>query len=84
MEPLIGVVHGSSIQFTDNLGLPEGQQVEVSVRVVVPSAHKPGDGFRRCAGALADDWSERDDEILAEIERSRSMWRDPILDDLAE
>jgi len=35
------------------------------------SQGKWGEGLRRCAGALADDWTEQDDKILDEIYQSR-------------
>ncbi|MBI3269061.1 MAG: hypothetical protein HYZ53_08560 [Planctomycetes bacterium] len=65
-----GVVQGKTIRFDQDLGIDEGQEVEVQVRTVTsPTAW--GDGLRRCAGAMADVWSEEDDRILAEIHESR-------------
>ena len=63
-----GVVRGKTIQLDEDLGVAEGQQVEVQVRVVAAAANS-GDGLRRCAGALADDphW----DSIMAEIHADR-------------
>jgi hypothetical protein len=63
-----GVVHGKTIQLDEDLGVAEGQQVEVQVRLVTAAAHS-GDGLGRCAGALADDthW----DAIMSEIHEDR-------------
>jgi hypothetical protein len=65
-----GRVHGKTIELSEDLGLAEGQEVEVSVRTL-PTAptRKAGDGLRRTEGALADDphW----DAIMEEIYRER-------------
>ena len=65
-----GVVHGKTIELTEELGVADGQQVELDVRLV-PVARQWGDGLRRCAGALAGEWTEEDDRILAEIHEDR-------------
>jgi hypothetical protein len=65
-----GKVRGQSIELSEDLGLMDGQEVEVSVRAVPESTgRKPGDGFLRTAGALADDphW----DAIMEEIYQDR-------------
>jgi len=55
------------------LGVAEGQEVEVQVKVITKVARTPGEGFLRTEGALADDteW----DSIMEEIhqERKRGM-----------
>ena len=67
-----GVVHGKTIQLAEDLGVAEGQAVEVQVKIL--SADKPwGEGIRRSAGALADEWTEEDDRILDEIYRERKQ-----------
>ena len=68
-----GKIHGKTIQVDADLGLPEGQDVEVRVRVVANSTDKPGEGFLRTEGALADD--EEWDAIMEEIYRSRKLER---------
>jgi hypothetical protein len=65
-----GKIHGRTIELDDDLGLAEGQQVEVQVKVV-PQQKPWGEGLRRCAGALANEWTEEDDRILEEIHRDR-------------
>ena len=48
----------------------KGRQVEVQVKVL-PETRPWGEGLRRCAGALAGEWTEEDDRILAEIHQDR-------------
>jgi len=65
-----GRVHGKTIELDEDLGVAEGQEVEVQVKVV-PSTKTWGEGLRRCAGALANEWTEEDDRILNEIYQER-------------
>jgi hypothetical protein len=65
-----GTVHGRTIQLDVDLGVADGQKVEIQVRVV-RSSEPWGEGLRRCAGALANEWTEEDDQILGEIHRDR-------------
>jgi hypothetical protein len=67
-----GKIHGRTIELTEDLGLAEGQDVEVQVKIV-PPARKWGEGIRRTAGALADDpeW----DAVMEEIHRQRKLER---------
>ena len=67
---LHGKVHGKTIELDEDLGVIDGQVVEVQVKIV-PSAKKWGEGLRRCAGALADEWTEEDDRVLNEIYQDR-------------
>lgn len=49
----------------------QGQQVEIKVRIV-PKRNEPwGEGLKRCAGILANEWTEDDDRILEEIHQDR-------------
>jgi hypothetical protein len=65
-----GKAHGNRIELDEDLGLSEGQEIEVQVRVVATPT-RWGDGLRRCAGALANEWTEEDDRILQEIHDDR-------------
>ena len=58
---LHGKVNGRTIEFSENLGLSDGQEVEVQVRALPKAAPKPGDGLLRTEGALVDDteWQRR-------------------------
>jgi hypothetical protein len=70
-----GKVHGRRIELSEDLGLPEGQPVEVQVKVL--EATQPwGEGLLRCAGVLADDteW----DAIMEEIHEARKLERRPL------
>lgn len=65
-----GIVHGNTIEFTERLGLEDGQHVEVVVKSVGRSGSW-GEGLRRCAGALASEWTDDDDRILDDIHHDR-------------
>ena len=69
-----GKVRGNTIELTEDLGLEEGQEVEVQISVLAP-AKKWGDGILRTAGALAGDshW----DAIMEDIHQSRKLDRAP-------
>ena len=72
---LRGVVHGKTIELEQAPGLPDGQQVTVTVQ---PVANKeplaPGDGIRRSAGAWGDDPAGLD-EYLEWNRRQRKVGR---------
>lgn len=73
-----GKVRGKTIELDEDLGVAEGQEVEIQVKVL-QTARKPGDGFLRTEGALADDteW----DAIMEEIHQARKLERrSPIAD----
>lgn len=67
-----GKIHGKTIELDEDLGVAEGQEVEVQVRIV-PPARKWGEGILRTAGALADDpeW----DTIMEQIYQDRKVER---------
>ena len=71
-----GVVHGNTIELRESPGVPDGQKVEVVVRVV-ETARRWGEGILRSAGAAAD--VPGFDEVFAQIERERkgSTFREP-------
>jgi hypothetical protein len=73
-----GKIHGKTIELDEDLGVAEGQEVEVQVTVVQP-ARKWGEGILRTAGALVDDpeW----DAIMEEVHRARKMDRRPQMGD---
>lgn len=60
---LKGVVHGQTIQLDCDPGLPEGQEVTVTVQAARPQQLPPGEGLRRAAGAWADDVEGLDDYL---------------------
>jgi hypothetical protein len=65
-----GVVHGKTIELRDEIDLAEGQEIEITVRVI-PQKGKWGDGILRCAGAMATHRTDEDDRILEEIYQDR-------------
>lgn len=69
-EMIPGVIHGKTIELETDLGIEDGQAVEVLVRVAGPSGPW-GEGIRRSAGAMGAHWTEDDDRILEAIRRDR-------------
>ncbi len=68
---LHGKVHGKTIELDEDLGVAEGQEVEVHVKLI-PMATKPtGEAFHRTEGALVDDphWDAIMEEIYQERKR---------------
>jgi hypothetical protein len=63
-------IRGRTIELDEDPGIPEGHEVEVTVRTPASTSRRePGDGFLRTEGALADD--QEWDEIIEEIQRDR-------------
>jgi hypothetical protein len=77
MKSIHGKVHGRTIELDEDLGVADGQDVEVRVNVVA-SPKRWGDGIFRTAGALADDpeW----DAIMEEVYHARKLERPPKLE----
>lgn len=78
-KTLHGVVNGKTIQLTEDPGVPLGQEVELVITAVTDKQRPWGEGLRRCAGAMAEHWTEEDDRILEEIyqERKRDIRPEP-------
>ncbi len=73
-----GKVYGRTIELDEDIGVAEGQKVEIQVRVI-PTAEAAGEGLLRTEGALADD--EEWDAIMAEIHQGRKLERrSPVAD----
>jgi hypothetical protein len=72
-KTLHGTVNGKTIELVEDPGMPVGQQVELVVKLVPERTLPWGEGLRRCAGALADEWTEEDDRILEEIYQERKL-----------
>ncbi|MHB8974849.1 MAG: hypothetical protein ACYC3X_30840 [Pirellulaceae bacterium] len=75
---LHGIMRGKTIELAEDLGVADGQEVEVRV-TVVETARQWVAGITRLAGALADDaeW----DGIMEEVHRGRKLDRRPQLDE---
>ena len=73
-----GKIHGKTIELDEDLGVADGQEVQVQV-TIVPPARKWGEGILRTAGALADDpeW----DTIMEQIYQDRKVERRPQVDE---
>ena len=72
IKMLHGKVHGKTIELDQDLGVAEGQEVEVTVRLV-PAQDKWGAGILRSAGGMAPYWTDEDDRILDQIQRNRGL-----------
>jgi hypothetical protein len=81
IKNLQGTAHGRTIELDEDLGVADGQKIEIQVKVVSPVA-SAGEGFLRTEGALADD--EEWDAIMAEIHQARKLERRPQLADLGD
>jgi hypothetical protein len=77
-KTLHGKVHGKIIELDEDLGVAEGQEVEVQVKVVQP-AQKWGDGILRSAGGWAD--HAEMDAIMEKIHQDRKLVRRPQIED---
>jgi len=73
-----GKIHGKTIELDEDLGVAEGQEVEVQVRIVQP-ARKWGDGILRSAGGWVD-YPEMD-AIMEKIHQERKLERRPQMED---
>jgi hypothetical protein len=69
-----GKAHGRTIELDEDLGLSEGQEVEVQVKPL-QQAKKWGEGILRSAGGWAD-YPELD-AVMEEIHQARKMERRP-------
>ena len=70
-----GTIHGQSILIEQEIGLPEGLRVEVTINVFPKAdANEPwGEGLKRAAGAFADvpEFEEDMKQILEERKTAR-------------
>lgn len=69
---LHGKVHGKTIEFDEDIGIAEGQEVEVHVKVLLPT-QKWGEGILRSAGGWAD--HPEMDAIMEKIHQDRKLER---------
>jgi hypothetical protein len=80
-----GIAHGRTIELAEDLGVADGQEVEVQVRMKIGARKKkdlPGPppgwqsgGKKTVAGALADLCTPEEDRLLEEIQRDRKRER---------
>ncbi len=69
-----GRVRGKIIELDEDLGVAEGQEVEIQVRIV-HATKKWGDGILRSAGGWANHTEM--DAIMDNIQRERKLERRP-------
>ena len=69
-----GKVHGRTIELDEDLGVAEGQEVEIQVKLI-PPARKWGEGILRSAGGWVD-YPEMD-AIMEKIHQDRKLERRP-------
>jgi hypothetical protein len=64
-----GIVRGKTIELNEDLGVAEGEEVEVELRTLAKPSRTPGEGFLHTEGALDGDieW----DAVMDEIYRAR-------------
>ena len=67
-----GTVHGRTIELNEDLGVAEGQQVEIRVKLM-PPARNWGEGIVRSAGGWAD--HPEMDAIMDKIHQDRKLER---------
>ncbi len=65
-----GIIHGKTIELDHDLGIAEGQRVDVEVRVSSP-ARVWGEGILRSAGIAAD--VPGFDEAFEQVQRDREL-----------
>jgi hypothetical protein len=78
-----GIIHGKTIELEREPGIPDGQEVTVTVHPSAPTKEapnrlSPGEGIRRSSGAWAEDAEELDRYLESVHERRRAIQRRPI------
>jgi hypothetical protein len=75
IKTMHGIVHGKTIQLQQEIGVPDGQEVEIVIRsiTVIPASEPWGEGLRRSDGALAG--ISGLDEDMEQILRERMIAR---------
>jgi hypothetical protein len=78
IKTIHGTVRGKIIELDEDLGIIDGQEVEIQLKTIGPKKSLPGPppGWRpgateSAAGMMAGHWTEEDDRILEAIERDR-------------
>ena len=81
MNHVRGTIHGKVIELSEEIGLPDGQEVTVLVRPVGRAAEEEtlpsGEGLRHAFGAWADD-AEQLDKYLDWNQQRREISRPEI------
>lgn len=82
IKKLRGVVRGRTVEFAEDLGVPDGQEVDFEMQVNQESPSREKMGWLRLEGILADDpeW----DEIMEEVYQQRKLQHRPQMEDFGE
>jgi hypothetical protein len=82
IKTLHGRIRGRIIELDEDLGIADGQKVEVQIAICAPKKNLPGpppgwrpDNTKIVAGALADLATEEEDRMLEEIQQDRKRER---------
>jgi hypothetical protein len=78
IKTLHGKAHGKTIELDEDLGLSEGQEVEVQVKPM-QQVRKWGDGILRSAGGWAN--HPELDAIMEQVYQGRNLERRPQMGD---
>jgi hypothetical protein len=65
-----GIIRGKIIELSESIPLPDGQKLVVSI-TEAPIEQVSAAGNRYPPGSRALNWTEQDDQILAELYRQR-------------
>jgi hypothetical protein len=64
-KTLHGKAHGKTIELDEDLGVPEGQEVEVQVTVVPSVAAPMGEGLAKVYAVLGERFNSGEDDVAA-------------------
>lgn len=64
-KTLHGKAHGKTIELDEDLGVPEGQDVEVQVTVVAPAAAPMSDGLAKVYAILGERFQSGENDVAA-------------------
>lgn len=82
IQTMRGTVRGKTIELDQDVGVADGQEVEVELKVIRPKRVLPGppagwkSGMESATlGLLVDSWTDEDDRILEAIYQDRKRDR---------
>lgn len=77
IKKVTGIVHGKTIEFAEELGVADGEQVEVTISQKKVNS-KWGEGIMRSAGAMAGDSEFEEVFKQIELERKSAKYRETV------
>ena len=75
IKKVTGIVHGKTIELSEELGLADGEQVEVTISESKADSNW-GEGIRRSAGIMAGDKEFEDVFHQIQLERKSAVYRE--------